>query len=94
MVYKQKILTEYPESRYASAFNNTTINADITADSEFNALYAKVEKGLFREANLEIDALLKKYENVPFDKGFGTIVAERIVDLILFLLFITIYLII
>ena len=28
-------------------------------------------------------ALLKKYENVPFDKGFGTIVAERIVDLIL-----------
>ena len=32
--------------------------------------------------------LLKKYENVPFDKGFGTIVAERIVDLILFLLFV------
>ena len=33
-------------------------------------------------------ALLKKYENVPFDKAFGTIVAERIVDLALFLLFV------
>tara|TARA_B110000503_G_C7156465_1_gene417584 strand:+ start:2523 stop:3485 length:963 start_codon:yes stop_codon:yes gene_type:complete len=32
--------------------------------------------------------LLKKYENVPFDKGFGSIVAERVVDLILFLLFV------
>ena len=33
-------------------------------------------------------ALLKKYEKVPFDKAFGTIVAERIVDLTLFLLFV------
>lgn len=31
--------------------------------------------------------LLKKYQNIPFDKAFGTIVAERIIDLmILFLL--------
>ncbi|MFT5754210.1 MAG: hypothetical protein ACI924_001437 [Flavobacterium sp.] len=32
--------------------------------------------------------LLKKYENVPFDKGFGTIVAERVVDFLIFLLFV------
>lgn len=31
--------------------------------------------------------ILKKYENVPFDKGFGTIVAERIVDIVVLLLF-------
>jgi len=31
--------------------------------------------------------VLKKYENVPFDKGFGTIITERVVDLILLLLF-------
>jgi len=31
--------------------------------------------------------ILKKYENVPFDKGFGTIVAERIVDMIVLLSF-------
>jgi tetratricopeptide (TPR) repeat protein len=76
LVYKQKILTEYPESRYASAFNSTTINADITADSEFNALYAKVEKGLFREANLEIDALLKKYDGDELNAKFDVLKAK------------------
>jgi uncharacterized protein (TIRG00374 family) len=30
--------------------------------------------------------ILKKYENVPFDKAFGTIVAERVVDLMVFLI--------
>jgi len=35
------------------------VNVDVTANSEFNALYNKVEKGLFREANAEVDALLK-----------------------------------
>ena len=34
--------------------------------------------------------LLKKYEEVPFDKAFGTIVAERIVDMLIFLLFVAI----
>lgn len=31
--------------------------------------------------------VLKKYEKIPFDKGFGTIVAERIIDMIILLLF-------
>lgn len=31
--------------------------------------------------------VLSKYEAVPFDKGFGTIISERIVDLILLVLF-------
>ncbi len=31
--------------------------------------------------------VLKKYEEVPFDKGFGTIITERVVDLIFLLLF-------
>src|SRR5690606_573141 len=30
--------------------------------------------------------VLKKYNNIPFDKGFGTIVAERIVDSVILLL--------
>lgn len=29
--------------------------------------------------------ILSKYKNVPFDKGFGTIIAERVVDLIILL---------
>lgn len=32
--------------------------------------------------------ILKKYQNVPFDKAFGTIIAERIVDLFILLFFI------
>ncbi len=32
--------------------------------------------------------ILKKYEDIPFDKAFGTIVAERIVDFIIFFLFV------
>lgn len=75
-VYKQKILSEYPESRYASAFNNATINADITANSEFNTLYAKVEKGLFREANAEVDALVKKYDGDELNAKFDVLKAK------------------
>lgn len=32
--------------------------------------------------------VLTKYEDVPFDKGFGTVISERIVDLVLLVLFI------
>ena len=32
--------------------------------------------------------VLKRYKNVPFDKAFGTIIAERIVDFFILLLFI------
>lgn len=41
-----------------------------------------------RSGEITRAAILKKYEKVPFDKGFGTIVAERIVDLLVFLLFV------
>ena len=41
-----------------------------------------------RSGEITRAALLKKYENVPFDKAFGTIVAERIVDLTIFLFFV------
>ena len=43
-----------------------------------------------RSGEITRAALLKKYENVPFDKAFGTIVAERIVDLLIFFLFVLI----
>ena len=41
-----------------------------------------------RSGEISRAALLKKYEDIPFDKAFGTIVAERIVDLLVFLLFV------
>lgn len=43
-----------------------------------------------RSGEISRAALLKKYEEVPFDKAFGTIVAERLVDLFLFFFFVVI----
>ncbi|WP_165395940.1 lysylphosphatidylglycerol synthase transmembrane domain-containing protein [Flavobacterium sp. J27] len=41
-----------------------------------------------RSGEISRAVILKNYEGVPFDKGFGTIVAERVVDLLIFLLFV------
>lgn len=41
-----------------------------------------------RSGEISRALIVKKYEDIPFDKAFGTIVAERIVDLILFFLFV------
>lgn len=43
-----------------------------------------------RSGEISRAILLKKYEDVPFDKAFGTIIAERIVDFLLFLVFVII----
>ena len=44
--------------------------------------------GVPRSGEISRALLLKKYENIPFDKAFGTIVAERVVDSLIFLLFV------
>ena len=44
--------------------------------------------GIPRSGEISRALLLKKYENIPFDKAFGTIVAERVVDTLIFLLFV------
>jgi uncharacterized protein (TIRG00374 family) len=41
-----------------------------------------------RSGEISRALIIKKYNNVPFDKAFGSIVAERIVDLICLLFFI------
>lgn len=41
-----------------------------------------------RSGEISRAALLTQYKSVPFDKGFGTIIAERIVDFIILLIFI------
>lgn len=43
-----------------------------------------------RSGEISRAVLIKKYEEIPFDKAFGTIVAERIVDFLIFLLFVII----
>ena len=62
--------------------------------SDFKFNLAAVSIGYFlnltipRSGEISRAALLTKYKNVPFDKGFGTIISERIVDFIILLLFI------
>jgi len=41
-----------------------------------------------RSGEVSRAALLFKYQNIPFDKAFGTIVTERIVDFLVFLFFV------
>lgn len=41
-----------------------------------------------RSGEISRAALLTKYDEVPFDKGFGTIISERIVDFIVLIVFI------
>lgn len=38
-----------------------------------------------RSGEISRALVLKKYNNVPFDKGFGSIIAERIIDLVVLL---------
>lgn len=47
-----------------------------------------VNLGIPRAGELSRAATLAEYEDVPFEKGFGTIVAERVADLIMYALFI------
>jgi len=47
-----------------------------------------VNMSIPRSGEVSRALILKKYEEVPFDKGFGTIIAERIVDSLYLLSFI------
>ncbi len=40
-----------------------------------------------RSGEISRALIVKKYDNIPFDKGFGSIVAERIVDMMILLFF-------
>ena len=47
-----------------------------------------VNLGVPRMGEISRAAILTKYEGVPFNKGFGTIIAERVADMIFLLTFI------
>jgi glycosyltransferase 2 family protein len=69
---------------------------EIGASSEFKLNFLAVCIGYFvnltipRSGEVSRALVLKRYRDVPFDKAFGTIIAERIVDLIFLLLFISV----
>jgi glycosyltransferase 2 family protein len=52
-----------------------------------------VNMSIPRSGEISRALLLKKYQDIPFDKGLGTIIAERVVDLIILLICIALALI-
>jgi uncharacterized protein (TIRG00374 family) len=47
-----------------------------------------VNLGIPRMGEISRAAAMTKYENIPFNKGFGTIIAERVADMIFLMVFI------
>lgn len=54
------------------------------------AVYITYLMNLFipRSGEISRALVINKYENVPFDKAFGTIISERVADLVILLLFV------
>ena len=73
--------------------------SQIGCQPDFTLNFLAVSIGYFvnltipRSGEVSRALILKKYQGVPFDKSFGTIIAERIVDLLVLLLFILIALV-
>lgn len=75
--YKQKIVTDYPNSRYASLLNNSnSFNVEATADSDFNTLFKKVQAGDYRVAYDEVKALVVKYDGDELNAKFDVLKAQ------------------
>src|SRR6187402_1434921 len=72
----------------------------IGCQPDFKLNFLAVSIGYFinlsipRSGEVSRALILKKYQNVPFDKAFGTILAERIVDLVVLILFILVALVV
>jgi len=61
------------------------LNYKVAFTNQFFAVNVGYLMNMFipRSGEISRALILKNYNNVPFDKGFGTIIAERIIDLIL-----------
>lgn len=68
--------------------------SQIGCEPDFKLNFLAVSIGYFvnlsipRSGEVSRALFLKKYQDVPFDKAFGTIIAERIIDFIILLFFI------
>lgn len=62
-VYKQQILTEYPDSRYAEIIKNPTSDAarNLSPEVAYATLFKKYEEGKVREVYAEIDDYIDNY---------------------------------
>lgn len=75
--YKEKISSEFPNSRYAAMLTHSNAKqTEVDANTEFNLLYKQVEEGQFREAYVAIQPLLKKYDGDELNAKFDMLKAK------------------
>ena len=77
-VYKQQVLTEYPDSRYAEIIRNPQ-SEDIykgSPEAVYAALYKKFEAGQIREAATEVDAHIETYTGEEINSKFELFKAQ------------------
>ncbi len=62
-IYKQQILREYPDSRYAEIIRNPTLDADDSQSPEavYAALFKKYENGELRESEVLVEEYIDRY---------------------------------
>ena len=80
---------------YRWLFMLEPLGYNIKVKNSIMAVFATylINYGIPRSGEVARATILSNYENVPFEKGFGTIVAERIADMLVMLIIIGITLI-
>ncbi len=77
-IYKQQILTEYPDSRYAEIIRNPTLDADDSQSPEavYAALFKKYENGELRESDALVKEYIDRYTGEPIVSKFELLKAS------------------
>ncbi|AXG73709.1 gliding motility protein [Flavobacterium arcticum] len=77
-LYKQQILTEYPDSRYAEIIKNPTLGADNSQSPEavYATLFKKYESGALRESEALVEEYINLYTGEPIVSKFELLKAS------------------
>ncbi|MFD2602378.1 type IX secretion system periplasmic lipoprotein PorW/SprE [Flavobacterium suzhouense] len=77
-VYKQQILSQYPDSRYAEIIRNPTSDAakTLTPDAAYDQLFKKYNEGQVREVFAQIDESIDTYTGEEIVSKFELLKAQ------------------
>lgn len=77
-IYKQQILSEYPDSRYAEIIRNPTSDAakNLTPDAAYDQLFKKYNEGQIREVYAQIDEYIDNYTGEEIVSKFELLKAQ------------------
>lgn len=75
-LYKEKIISEYPESAYAEVLKSGSTSKNISSDNEYKVVYKKVANENYREALTELEMCVKKYDGDQNNAKFEFLLAR------------------